>query len=223
MKDSVIVSWLLLLYGYFKKSVLYRVFDRCYRAVSNSWKNSAIIGYFRKYREDGELFRQSATYKVVCFPLWLIDKIKVPVRKSVKNSAIIRQASVCLDNVLALNTRFLGFMAASFGVVFALGVVLARHTAPAAWVWVFIAASALLSLLDVNVMSQGAKSLVLRFVGFCLGEDICYDFFDEEKTTAPSPFVGGAFGGGRRRGFGFGFAPFGRFSCYRRFWFLPIE
>ena len=115
--NSVILSSLASFFGtlgaWFKNSALYALFMKIYTAVSNSWKNSAVMTWIRSAKSDGASVK-SASAKVLFSPFALLDVLRGKagefLDKNISQSFICVWAKTYMQNFMAVNTRFFGIM-----------------------------------------------------------------------------------------------------------------
>ncbi len=153
---SLVVSFFGKLTSLFKESGLFKIISAVQNWFSKVWEKSGIISFFKKEPEKN-LF-----YKVINFPIGIFEffnrKIGGWALKRIETSFILDLARTFMNNILALNTKFLGCLI--------LGVMLVKiitsFSIPIVCIGVF---GVLLLLTDYNITDFFDSSNV---VGFCM-------------------------------------------------------
>ncbi len=184
---SLIVSFFGKLTSLFKESGLYRIITAVQNWFSHLWENSGIISTLKKEP------KKNLFYKVMYFPIGIFEflnkKIGGWILKRIETSFILDLARVFMNNIFALNTKFLGCLI--------LGVMLVKiimsFSIPIVCIGLL---GAVLLVLDYNITNFFDSS---KLVGFCLktaGFDIkisdCYkkDYVGTRKALILALIVG---------------------------------
>ena len=108
--NSIIISFVVSFFGkitsLFKESGLYRVISNIQNWFAKTWENSGIISTLKKEP------KKNIFYKITYFPIGIFDfinkKIGGWILKRIETSFILDLARTFMNNMLALNTKFLG-------------------------------------------------------------------------------------------------------------------
>ena len=183
--NSVILSSLVSFFGtlgaWFKNSGLYALFMKIYTAVSNSWKNSAVMTWIRSAKSDGASVK-SASAKVLFSPFALLDVLRGKagefLDKNISQSFICVWAKTYMQNFMAVNTRFFGIMLIAMAFSYCAA---SRHISKIALI--AGAVGAVLCIVNYNLMSFLNPSKFVGIVKSMAGfKDLDFEFFDETKT-----------------------------------------
>ncbi len=124
--NSVIISTVCAffagIFGMLKRSRIYAIVDRLYHAFSLWWKQSCIMSFLRS---DGNVKSEtSMLYRIIRFPFAVIERITKGISgwlgDAVEKSIILNLVRDFMNNVLAVNTRFLGILMFTAGAVYML-------------------------------------------------------------------------------------------------------
>ena len=187
--NSVIISALIVFWGkfchIFKESNLYRIFDKIYSSISNSWMNSFAVNRIKGVENNG--LEQSFLYKIIRFPFAVCEKIGKFAGKKIenayKNSFILNSVFSFLDNALAINTKF-------YGLLFLSGV-LSRQIFGNFTLKLSIASALFIIVIftDFNITDFFAESKVVNFLLSSIGfKNISWKFYNEDNLKKPSAF-----------------------------------
>ena len=169
----------------FKKSAVYRIFDKVYSVISSSWKNSVIM---QKIKACGQhdVQKQSVLYKIVHLPFLVLENISEKAgdffSSAYENSVILKNLYAFLDNALSLNTKFYALIL--------VGIALSRQL----FAFSFSAKMSALLLLgiailftDYNVTDFFEESKTVKFLLALLGfSDISFDIYDKTNLKKRS-------------------------------------
>ncbi len=170
----------LFLWNWIRQSGTYRVLRGIYDGISRGWSRSRILTWWRCDRQRQEFLNQSLAGKVLRFPFsfmeWLKQRLGTRLRKTIGESLLIGACRCYLNNLLALNLRFLGM------VFFGTGVGLVFGRAAGVFPLVLFLLGAILSLFDVNATGWLKHSALVRFFLNCLGVEANFAWYREEET-----------------------------------------
>ncbi len=175
---SVIWCWI-------QNSRTYHLLRGTYDKISGSWRESRIAGWFRQDRFPRGFHQTSIAGRVLGSPFALLEWSKQ--RFGAKLSQRIEESLLCglgrdyLHNLLALNTRFFGYLLAGVGAGTFLGLFVKGSLG---WSWLILAiAGRLLAFLDANATDWLSGSWLISFVCKCLGIQPDFGWYDCEKTA----------------------------------------
>ncbi len=184
---SIIVSFFGKLTALFKESGLYKIIAAVQNWFSRLWENSGIISLLKKEP------KKNLFYKVMYFPIGIFEllnkKIGGWILKRIENSFFLDLARTFMNNIFALNTKFLGCLLLSAMLV----KVIINFSIPAVCIGLL---GAVLVVLDYNITNFFDSS---KLVGFCLktaGFDIkisdCYkkEYIGTRKALIIAILVG---------------------------------
>ncbi len=174
---SVIWCWI-------QNSKTYHILRGLYDRISGSWKESRIVGWFRKDWFPEGFHQTSLAGKIAGSPFllmeWLRTKIGSWLSRKMQESTIVCLGKCYLHNVLALNLRFLGYALTGVGAGVFLGGFLKGNIL---WGWLIVAvAGRLLAFLDANMADWLKASWLVTFVCKCLGIQTKFSWYREEET-----------------------------------------
>ncbi len=173
----------------FKKSKTYRLFLGVYTAFSLAWKNSSIITFLKKERYTG-LSEGSILHKIVYIPFaicsGLITRLSALITNVIEGSAFVRISKCCYNNVLALNTRFLGCAAISMSVM---RTVITRNLDLISAAWGI--AGCIFIVINCNITAFIKESMLVRFFMNATGfSDVSWKFYDVKIGKRADSFIG---------------------------------
>lgn len=170
---------------------IYRILRKIYDGISGAWKNSRITGFFRRENFSSCVLEKSLTARIFRAPFTAAEKINSRFGKKISSfiekSFIIQICNIYMQNVLALNLRFIGLMVASAGVALTLGGV---FTGGISGIWpIFAALGIVLSLIDANAADWLKNSCFIRFVCSAFGIQTEFDLYEKEYTLGKKRYV----------------------------------
>lgn len=186
------------IWGIIKKSGIYKLLRRIYDAIAGAWNRSGITGLFRRGFFSDEALKKSAAGRVLgsifTFLGFLQEKSCCRLKERIDDSATVRVCNYYLHNLLALNTRFIGILAAGIGVgLCAAG--FATGSYPAFYVYAIIVIGALISIFDVNLTEYLKDSALVKLVSYLTGIEFSFKIFYGAKTAGKKRlFVAAVFG-----------------------------
>ncbi len=174
-----LTMWLALWNGCIKKSVLYKVLCAIYSFISESWRKSVITNWFRRTFFAENAAASSLAGKIAFSPFALLDFLRSKYHETLNaqkdRSIVVRTCKYYLHNLLALNLRFIGaFVFAASAADLAIS---AFRGGGFMLNVISMAIGAALYFLDINVTSLLRGSLLVRFIGSCLGTQFSFNFF----------------------------------------------
>lgn len=187
--NSAIISFVYSLavsfWGLFKKSGTYKLFESIYKSFSNAWKHSIIVNLFKKDEDTDEVAKSSLLYKVFnsvfVFLTFLRNKLGNWLKDRLEKSCFVHMGQCYLQNILALNSRFIGIMSLVWGVVY-LGAKFVMYSQFSKISIVLTVIGAVLCIGNYNMTAFLAESRFVKFVIDALGFHIHYDFYEKKRT-----------------------------------------
>lgn len=179
----------LFIWGYIKQSFVYKLLRGIYDAISGAWHKSAITGFFRREHFSAETASCSVSGRILRLPFtfleWLAGRIGRGLSNVIKTSCVVRVCNIYLQNLLALNTRFCGFLAVGAAV----GMLAASRlsgAAPGLICYIMFVLGVVLCFFDLNLTGYLSGSWLMRAAEHLLGLDMSYDIYDESCTAGAS-------------------------------------
>lgn len=170
----------------FKKSGTCRLFESIYNVFSNGWKQSIIITTLRKDSNTDAIAKSSIFYKTInslfTFLSFLGRKIGAGLSESIDRSCFVHIGKSFLNNILPLNSRFIGTMliASAAGFFSAKLILYGQFALPAP-----IAATvvgAVLCIGNYNITAFLQTSGIFNFAVKACGFNIHYEIYEKQKT-----------------------------------------
>lgn len=173
---SVICGFFTRIADFYKESVLCACIDKIYKKASSLWSSSRIVTRFGEKRE--ETIFKSVLSKIIYCPFSALEyinkKIGARLSSAIEKSAILSLGRGIVNNILALNTRFLGAM--FLGMLLASELISFRFSAITA---IFAVFGILLVLVNYNITDFFAGSKVIRWGMSVIGfPDISWKIYD---------------------------------------------
>lgn len=200
--NSMIISAIVLfcrsIAEYFRNSGICAIMMKIYNFFSTAWKKSSIMTALRGNKREGEA-EKSITGKILRIPFTVCEfvskKLGAFINERVKQSAICRLAIVYIQNFMAVNTRFFGFMLLFLGIGFTAMKFVNGHYISRAGL-IAGAVGALLCLMNFNLMGFLNPSKAADFIKACAGfRELDFGFYEEKETTGILRLVLAAFVG----------------------------
>lgn len=184
--------WLLFWNNIIKNSFVYKIVRGVYDGIARAWRNSKITNLFRKTHISADAAERSLIGRILKSPFtfltFLNHKLGAAVDQRIKTSAVIRACACFMNNILALNTRFIGIMIAGVSLGIALG-----GTAMGQNVGIIplglLLFGAVILIPNVNLTAFLNGSVLQRFISSSLGIEPDFDFFDKEMTRSASRLI----------------------------------
>ncbi len=176
----------------FEHTWIYSLIMRIYTAFSKSWKNSAIMTFFKGNSQE-EISQKSVIWKIFRLPFvfleWIGKKIGDRLNYAVVHSRFCTWGRCYIQNFMAINSRFFGIMMLTAG----LSAFLVKFAVDGYMMKVLLAVAAVgavLTMFNCNFMAFLNPSWVVKFVKCCAGfREIDFEFFDEIKTNGIARLV----------------------------------
>lgn len=194
MRDSIgcfEAAWLFL-WNIIKNSTAYKILTRIYGAISGAWKNSAIAGFFRRTHVNEDALGGCLAGRIVRCPIafceFLQKKFGAKLSAAIDKSALLNLCRFYLNNILALNLRFIGVLAMFMSGGAAIGQMLVGGSVSFAVIGGVIL-GAVLSVFDINVTEYLKNSALVRLVCTLLGTEADFNWFDKSYTTGRARLI----------------------------------
>lgn len=174
-------AWLFI-WNIIKHSFTYKILKRLYDIISGAWKNSRITSWFRKLHINEDALGKTVAGRVVRCPFTFIEflqrKFGDKLACKIEKSAVINLCGTYLNNLLALNLRFIGLITVSGAVGMAAAKLLTHGSLGYIIIGVGIV-GVILSFFDVNFVDYFKESRIVSAVWSLIDVDneifICYD------------------------------------------------
>lgn len=171
--------WLFIWNSLIKNSIIYKALKGIYTFISNQWRNSRLIGIFRKPFCSEDTAKSSLWGKICFSPFLLLEKIQLKNAEKLisqkEKSLVIRIFKYLLHNFLALNLRFIGILTASAA---AFNLVITLFRGGNLWLSVItIVFGIAISFINFNVTGILKDSWIVSFIEKCLDTEFSFNFY----------------------------------------------
>ena len=175
----------LFVWNLIKNSFVYKLLTSIYGKISESWQNSKIAGWFRVLHINEDALPKTFFWKIVRCPFTFIEfvqkKYGEAINRGIEKSGLLNLCRAYLNNLLALNTRFIGVLSATFAVGSIIGTFIGSGGVNVLMV-VLGVVGVLLSLININITDFLKNSAFLKLVISLLGAETDFNFYDDEYT-----------------------------------------
>lgn len=177
-------AWMFI-WNLIKNSLVYKFLKRIYEGISNEWANSRIAGWFRVMHTEEGALEKTLAGRIVRSPFTFLEflqkKFGARLASSIENSGLLRLCRIYVDNMLALNLRFMGYitMIASAGII--IGKISADEKVGAVWL-VCLCLGAFMVFVDKNVTEYLKNSVLVGLVCKLLGVSPDFNWYDKDNT-----------------------------------------
>lgn len=182
-------SFWFFIWGIIKQSFVYKLLRKIYDGISGAWQRSRVTEFFRREHFSEETLPGSLIGRILRSPFtfleWLQRTVGVKLGKKISTGRVVYIANIYLQNLLALNTQFIGMLMlfASLGAV-AAGIL--QHGTINIVLCVFVIISALILATNVNLTSYLKGSWVMKVFSHLSGLDMDYRVYTEKYTRPAS-------------------------------------
>ena len=184
-------AWLFI-WGLIKNSFVYKILRRIYDRISGAWKRSAIAGWFRTLHINSDALEKSIAGRVIRSPFTFLEflqrKFGEKLSAGIEGSGLLNMCRAYLNNILALNLRYIGILMLS-----ALVGVMAGQIIKYGSINYILAGAAvvcvLISLINVNITDYLKSSGLVRLVCTLFDVDADFNWYDKEYTQGRMRFV----------------------------------
>ncbi|MCL2837654.1 MAG: O-antigen ligase family protein [Oscillospiraceae bacterium] len=169
-----------------QQSIVYKVLTKFYSSISAQLQSSRILGKFRA-EDTGRLTENSLWYRGTrkVFAFSDSKRLGAAVDSTIEGSMFIKSANYLLHNLLALNLKFIGYLA---GTAVLINIIITAIGG--SWPGIPAGAIAIVSFiftrLDINVMAYLQDSAIVRFFEYTLDIKFNFEFFYKTKTKGNS-------------------------------------
>lgn len=190
-------AWLFI-WNLIKNSLIYKFLKAVYGGISDAWRKSRIAGWFRRlHTEEGALEKTVAGRIVRCpftFLEFLQKKFGTRLAEAIENSSVLELCREYLNNLLAINLRFIGYLL----FVTSAGLILGQMAGHQKVGWVLLGGAALgavLTFFDVNVTDYLKGSAAAGLICRLLGIEPDFNWYDERYTRGKERLLSAVFFG----------------------------
>lgn len=190
-------AWLFI-WNLIKNSLIYKFLKAVYGGISDAWRKSRIAGWFRRlHTEEGALEKTVAGRIVRCpftFLEFLQKKFGKRLAEAIENSSVLELCREYLNNLLAINLRFIGYLL----FVTSAGLILGQMAGHQKVGWVLLGGAALgavLTFFDVNITDYLKGSAAAGLICRLLGIEPDFNWYDERYTKGKERLLSAVFFG----------------------------
>lgn len=185
-------SFWFFIWNLIKQSYVYKILRKLYDGISGAWQRSRITTFFRKEHFSSESVKSSLFGRIIYSPFtfftWLQKKYCDSIKAEIEGSLVIGACNTFLNNLLALNTRFIGTLA-----VFALlGTIITTFIMggqPSLVLYVLVAVSVVISFFNLNITKYIKTSWLSEIFQHILGIDFDYSFYNQDLAKSNSRLI----------------------------------
>lgn len=184
-------AWLFI-WNIIKGSGVYRLLKGIYDKISSAWRESRIANWFRVLHTYEDALEKTAAGRIIRAPFtfleWIQRRFGRSLSAAAERSALLNLCRVYIDNLLALNLRFMGIL----GLSAAAGVAVARLCTGQAVgyiIWTLAAVCAVLSIFNVSITRYFKGSALVRLGCNLLDISPDFDWFDNESTEGGARLI----------------------------------
>lgn len=170
----------------FRRSRTYRLFDMIYHACSNAWKNSIFVNVFSQDADTDSIAKTGIIYRICRLPFtfmaFLRDKLGTWLSRQAEVSGFVHMGRSILQNLLALNLRFIGVMIVGAGLSYTAIKLLFTDRGFGMFSIIGILIGLVCCIFNFNVTAAFRSSGILSFCRNALGFDFHYDIYKKKYT-----------------------------------------
>ncbi len=175
-----------------KNSCTYRVLRRLYDAISTAWKNSRIAGWFRVLHISGDVLERSIAGRIARSPFTFLEflqrKFGDTISDKIEKSLFLNLCRMYLENLLALNLRFIGvLLMTTSAVIIAGGIALGAGVNTLALA--ALLCGLILSFINVNFTDILKHSALVQLICHLLYIDADFKWYDAEYVKGKGRFI----------------------------------
>lgn len=183
MKENIGVfeaAWIFI-WNIIKNSGIYKVVRGLYDVISNAWRGSRIAGWFRTLHINKEALANSWAGRIVRSPFTLLEfiarKFGARLSEGIEKSFILKLCRIYLNNILALNLRFLGILMLSLAAGISMGQLILGQTVGFVLIGIAVVGAGL-SFININITDFLKNSWISRLVCKLLDIQADFNWFD---------------------------------------------
>ena len=200
MKNSIgcfEAAWLFI-WNMITNSVVYKVLRKVYDCISGAWKNSRIAGWFRTLHIDEAALEASIAGRVARCPFTFIEflqkKFGAKLNKLIECSLFFNICRCYLNNLLAINLRFIGTLMLSSATGIMAFKLISGYS-----IGVIIIGTAIIGALlipfNLNMTDFLKGSGLVSLVCYLLGIEPDFNWFDNRYTQGKGRIILAVFAG----------------------------
>ena len=181
-----------------KNSLIYKFLKAVYGGISDAWRKSRIAGWFRRLHTEEGALEKTVAGKIVRCPFTFLEflqkKFGKRLAEAIENSSVLELCREYLNNLLAINLRFIGYLL----FVTSAGLILGQMAGHQKVGWVLLGGAALgavLTFFDVNVTDYLKGSAAAGLICRLLGIESDFNWYDERYTKGKERLLSAVFFG----------------------------
>lgn len=190
-------AWLFI-WNLIKNSLIYKFLKAVYGGISDAWRKSRIAGWFRRLHTEEGALEKTVAGKIVRCPFTFLEflqkKFGTRLAEAIENSSVLELCREYLNNLLAINLRFIGYLL----FVTSAGLILGQMAGHQKVGWVLLGGAALgavLTFFDVNVTDYLKGSAAAGLICRLLGIEPDFNWYDERYTKGKERLLSAVFFG----------------------------
>lgn len=190
-------AWLFI-WNLIKNSLIYKFLKAVYGGISDAWRKSRIAGWFRRLHTEEGALEKTVAGKIVRSPFTFLEflqkKFGARLAEAIENSSVLELCREYLNNLLAINLRFIGYLL----FVTSAGLILGQMAGHQKVGWVLLGGAALgavLTFFDVNVTDYLKGSAAAGLTCRLLGIEPDFNWYDERYTKGKERLLSAVFFG----------------------------
>lgn len=190
-------AWLFI-WNLIKNSLIYKFLKAVYGGISDAWRKSRIAGWFRRLHTEEGALEKTVAGKIVRCPFTFLEflqkKFGKRLAEAIENSSVLELCREYLNNLLAINLRFIGYLL----FVTSAGLILGQMAGHQKVGWVLLGGAALgavLTFFDVNVTDYLKGSAAAGLICRLLGIEPDFNWYDERYTKGKERLLSAVFFG----------------------------
>lgn len=190
-------AWLFI-WNLIKNSLIYKFLKAVYGGISDAWRKSRIAGWFRRLHTEEGALEKTVAGKIVRCPFTFLEflqkKFGTRLAEAIENSSVLELCREYLNNLLAINLRFIGYLL----FVTSAGLILGQMAGHQKVGWVLLGGAALgavLTFFDVNVTDYLKGSAAAGLICRLLGIEPDFNWYDERYTRGKERLLSAVFFG----------------------------
>ncbi len=190
-------AWLFI-WNLIKNSLIYKFLKAVYEGISDAWRKSRIAGWFRRLHTEEGALEKTVAGRIVRSPFTFLEflqkKFGARLAEAIENSSVLELCREYLNNLLAINLRFIGYLL----FVTSAGLILGQMAGHQKVGWVLLSGAALgavLTFFDVNVTDYLKGSAAAGLICRLLGIEPDYNWYDKRYTRGKERLLSAVFFG----------------------------